>query len=147
MPSGTGANTTVIAFDFGLRHIGVAVGQTITETASPISTIGAQDGKPGWGAIDELIGAWSPGLLLVGLPLNMDGTESDMSAQARRFVRRLEARFRLPVMLVDERLTSYEAAQTIAPEDLRSHALAAVLIAESWLRNRDCSPPDPAATD
>jgi putative Holliday junction resolvase len=122
----------VLAFDFGLRHIGVAVGQHITRSASPLTTVRARDGSPDWAAIDALIREWHPAQLLVGLPLNMDASESDMSRLARRFAERLGARARLPVALVDERLTSV-AARESQPARADSHALAAVLIAEGWL--------------
>ena len=79
----------ILAFDFGLKHIGVAVGQTVTRTASPIDTLAARDGKLAWENVASLIDDWSPTALIVGLPLNMDGTESDMSSRARPFAQRL----------------------------------------------------------
>lgn len=123
----------VLAFDFGLRHIGVAVGQTVTRTASPLETISAADGSPDWGAVDRLLGEWRPCRLLVGLPLNMDDTESEMSERARRFAGRLAHRSGIEVTLVDERLTSY--ASRHADGRGGSHAMAAVLIAETWLND------------
>jgi putative Holliday junction resolvase len=120
----------VMAFDFGLRHIGVAVGQTVTGTATPLTTLRAQSGKPDWPAVTALVREWRPGTLLVGLPLNMDDTESEMSGRARRFAAALGAQTRVPVELVDERLTS-RAARAAGPD--RAHEEAAVLIAETWL--------------
>lgn len=139
MPNDSDANkttnaVTVVAFDFGLRHIGCAVGQTVTGTATPIDTARADQGKPDWRHVATLLATWNPDLLIVGLPLNMDGTESDMSARARKFADQLHKRFDLPVSLVDERLTSFEAGPSA--KDERSHADAARLIAESWLRTR-----------
>jgi putative Holliday junction resolvase len=123
----------VLAFDFGLRHIGVAVGQTVTRTASPLDTIAATNGQPDWRSVDALVNEWRPCRLLVGLPLNMDDTESEMSARARQFARRLAARLEIEVTLVDERLTSY-ATRSAAGRG-GNHAAAAALIAESWLND------------
>ena len=125
---------TVLAFDFGLNYIGVAVGQSITGTANPVTTLKARNGKPDWRQVDALISEWSPHRLLVGLPLNMDDTESDMSERARAFANRLAERTGIQATLVDERLTSFEAAS----DDHRaagadSHAIAAQLIAQTWL--------------
>ncbi len=122
----------ILAFDFGLKHIGVAVGQTQTNTASPLSTLSAANGKPDWVHLELLLDEWNPDLLLVGLPLNMDDSESEMSKLARKFSRRLNGRFNLPVELVDERLSSFEANQHDVETD-RKHAIAASIIAESWL--------------
>lgn len=121
----------ILAFDFGLRHIGVAAGQTVTRTAGPVTTLRARDGKPHWPDILNLIGAWSPVRLLVGLPLNMDDTESDLSERARAFAAALEKRTNLPTELVDERLTTRAAT-----EQGGDHALAAALIAETWLNDQ-----------
>lgn len=121
----------VLAFDFGLRHIGVAAGQTVTASAGPLTTLDARDGKPRWEEVTALVGEWSPVRLLVGLPLNMDDTESDMSGRARRFASTLERRTGVPVSLVDERLTTRAAA-----EQGGDHAAAAALIAETWLNAR-----------
>jgi putative holliday junction resolvase len=128
----------VIAFDFGLRYIGVAAGQTVTGTANPLTTLRADQGKPDWRALGELIRAWAPVRLLVGLPLNMDGSESDMSSRATAFAGKLQRRTGIPVILVDERLTSREANTQLqswrSPRVPRgAHEQAAVLIAESWL--------------
>jgi putative Holliday junction resolvase len=120
----------VLAFDFGLKHIGVAVGQPVTATASPLTTLAARQGKPDWEALGRLVEAWQPQVLLVGLPLNMDDTESDMSAQARRFAAALARRYGRRVLMVDERLTTF-ATRAIAATD--RHGAAAALIAESWL--------------
>lgn len=126
--------TTVVAVDFGLRRMGLAAGQTVTGTANPIGSIGANDGTPNWAEFDTAIEGWRPDYLVVGLPLNMDGTESDMSGRARRFAQRLEQRYSIRVELTDERLTSREA-RSIEP-DGDGHAVAARLIAETWLGDR-----------
>jgi putative Holliday junction resolvase len=123
---------TVLAFDFGLRNIGVATGQAITRTASEIATVRARDGVPDWNTVDALVRQWEPDALLVGLPLNMDDTESEMSTRAKSFARKLRSRYRLTVELVDERLTSFEA-RGISDEIDTQHAIAARLIAETYL--------------
>jgi len=120
----------VLAFDFGLRHIGVAVGQPVTGTASPLTTLTARQGRPDWEQVRRLVEEWQPQVLLVGLPLNMDDTESEMSAQARRFATALARRLRRRVLMVDERLTSFASRQADAAE---RHGAAAALIAETWL--------------
>ncbi len=102
---------TLVAFDYGLRHIGAAVGQQLIGSSNPAGVIRARDGVPDWAAIEKLLKEWQPDLLLVGLPLNMDGTESPMSARAQKFSRQLEGRFNIAVELIDERLTSFAAKQ------------------------------------
>jgi len=124
----------VLAFDFGLKTIGVATGQSITATASPLASISARNGKPDWSAVAELVAQWRINQLIVGLPLNMDDSESDMSTAARRFGAELKRRFGLDVQMVDERLTSRATAEFTKGNHAASHGLAAVLIAESWLR-------------
>jgi len=118
----------VIAFDFGLRHIGVAAGQTVTASASPLITLKARDGKPDWQALLDVVRPWRPQTLIVGLPLNMDDTESEMSERARDFAAALERRTGIPTVLVDERLTTREARAQDG-----GHAEAAALIAGTWL--------------
>ena len=122
----------IIAFDYGERHIGVATGQTLTSSATPLKTLPARNGVPDWSAVRRLVEDWQPQLLVVGLPLNMDGSESEMSARARAFADALEKETGLPTLLADERLTSFEA-KGLAADD--NHAVAAALIAETWLRD------------
>lgn len=133
---------SLLAFDFGLKQIGVAYGQTLTKNANALSILKAQNGKPQWLEIDALITQWKPNLVLVGLPLNMDDTESELSARARKFARRLEGRFNVQVEMVDERLTSQEAKSIIRGNSKRSSStedltkidhIAAALILQSWL--------------
>lgn len=99
----------VLGFDFGARRIGVAVGQGLTGRATPLRVLPARDGIADWAQFDRLIAEWQPGSLLVGEPLNMDGSASEMTLRARKFANRLRERYRLPVHLVDERLSSFEA--------------------------------------
>ena len=133
---------SLLAFDFGLKQIGVAYGQTLTKNANALSILKAQNGKPQWLEIDALITQWKPNLVLVGLPLNMDDTESELSARARKFARRLEGRFNVQVEMVDERLTSQEAKSIIRENSKRGSStedltkidhIAAALILQSWL--------------
>lgn len=130
----------MIAFDFGLRQIGVAVGNTLLGTTQTLPIIKAKDGIPNWRDVEELIREWGPQLLVVGDPLNMDGSESELARRARKFARRLNGRLGVEVTMVDERLSSFEA-KTISRE--RGHrgdynrdpvdSLAAQLILETWL--------------
>ena len=128
----------VLGLDYGLRQIGVATGQAITGTASPLTVIKSPGNsqQPDWEALGKIIGEWKPGLLLVGLPLNMDGSRSEFCEQAERFARQLEGRFNLPVQLVDERLSSVEAKQLRPSENYNARPvddLAASIIVETWL--------------
>lgn len=100
---------SVLAFDFGLKRIGVAVGDWETRSAHPLETIAAEDNEARFGRIAALIAEWRPVELVSGLPLHMDGGEHDLTRRARRFANQLNGRFALPVTLVDERLTSYDA--------------------------------------
>jgi putative holliday junction resolvase len=127
------ADGYVIAFDFGLRFIGTAVGQRITGTASALTTLKARDGKPDWPTLKALVAEWAPNRLLVGLPLNMDGTDSPMAERARAFAGSLARRTGIAVTMVDERLTSRVARER---GDDRLHERAAVLIAETWLNDQ-----------
>ncbi|MDD5405166.1 MAG: Holliday junction resolvase RuvX [Sulfuricella sp.] len=106
-------STTVLCFDFGLKRIGVAVGDVTIGVAHPLETIHGESRAQKFGAIAALIQEWQPGALVVGLPLHLDGTEHDMTLRCRKFSRQLEGRFRLPVALVDERLTSESASQDL----------------------------------
>ena len=135
---------TILAFDFGLRRIGVAVGQTVTGSASPLGVVTNGMEGPDWNRIEQLIKEWGAARLVVGLPLHVDGTRSDISALAEKFVAELD-RFSLPVATIDERYSSAEAEQALIAA--RKHgtrgrisreaidAAAASLIAERWLRN------------
>lgn len=100
---------TLLAFDFGTRSIGVAIGQRITGTARPLAALKAQDGTPDWNAIARLLKEWQPETVIVGLPLNMDGTEQPLTARARNFANKIHGRFGVPITLHDERLSTVEA--------------------------------------
>lgn len=120
-----------MAFDFGTTRIGVAIGQRITGTATPLSVIRARDGIPDWQEIDRLVAEWRPAVFVVGLPINMDGTDSDMSAAATKFSRRLTGRYGIATELMDERLSTFEAKEFDNPDQV--DAIAAKLILETWL--------------
>ena len=109
MPDGT-----VLAFDFGTRRIGVAIGEMMLRRARPLRTIAGDANAARFAAIAALISEWQPARLVVGLPLAPDGTEHDMTIRCRRFARQLEGRFGLPVSLVDERYSSVVAEQELA---------------------------------
>lgn len=100
---------TLLAFDFGTRSIGVAIGQRITGTARPLTAIKAQDGTPDWNIIGRLLKEWQPEAVIVGLPLNMDGTEQPLTARARKFANKIHGRFGVAITLHDERLSTVEA--------------------------------------
>ena len=123
----------VLGFDFGTSKIGVAVGQRLTSTASPIGKVRASQGKPNWAAMDRIILEWQPCLLVVGLPLNMDDSRGDMAEAAERFARRMQGRYKIPFEMFDERLSTFEAMQQ-QYDDI--DAAAACLILESWLSDR-----------
>lgn len=124
----------LLGFDYGQRRIGVAVGQTITGTASALCTLAARDGQPDWAEVTALMEQWRPDALVVGLPLQLDGTESELSRAAQRFARRLEGRYKRPVHLMDERLSSRTAEQVRTRGDTRQglDALAAQVILQDW---------------
>jgi putative Holliday junction resolvase len=134
----------LLGFDFGLRRIGVAVGQTATRTASALRTVMHSD-KPDWRAIAELVEEWRPDGMVVGLPLDAEGGETEMSRAARRFAEALGKRFGKPVFLSDERLSSAaaEAAFASARAEGRARrrdgrkldAVAAKIILENWLQS------------
>lgn len=133
-----------MAFDYGTRQIGVAVGQTLTCRAEPVAVLRAKDGVPNWDDIARLISEWKPDILVVGLPLNMDGSPSEMSGRAEKFSRRLHGRYNLPVDCIDERLSTFEAKQSLrdsgcSPTSYRDNpvdSLAAALLLETWLGNQ-----------
>lgn len=127
-----------------MRQIGVAVGNRVTGTSQPLKTLRARDGIPDWTEITTLLEEWQPTQLVVGQPLNMDGSESELSHLAAKFGRRLEGRFQLPVAFMDERLSSFEAKELLREQghkgDYREQpadSLAAHLILQSWLQLPD----------
>ena len=120
----------VIGFDFGTSKIGVAVGQKITASATPIGKVKATDGKPDWSELDRIVDEWQPCLFVVGLPLNMDDSKNDITRAAERFAKRLVGRYKIPFEMIDERLSTFEARQDQAQD---VDANAARLILETWL--------------
>lgn len=136
-------NQTVIAFDFGLKSIGVAVGQSITGTASPLSALKANDGIPRWELVEAMLNEWQPAMLLVGLPLNMDGTEQNITERAKKFANRLHGRFGKQVHTYDERLSTVDAKQRLFElggykklTKEKVDSVSACLIYETWLIDR-----------
>lgn len=130
---------TVLAFDFGTRRIGVAIGEMMLGTARGLTTITGEANDTRFSAIGRLIEEWRPDRLVVGLPLSLDGRDHEMTARCRRFARQLEGRFRLPVVLVDERLTSTSADENLRRRgmDTRRHkaavdAEAAAILLQSY---------------
>ena len=144
MPEAALPGGYILGFDFGLRRIGVAVGQTATHTASALETIGHSK-EPDWRAIDRLVKEWQPSTLLVGLPLGPEGEETDMSRASRRFGAALQERYALAVVYADERLSSRAAGDRFA--ELRASgglrrkdagqldAMAAQIILENYLHS------------
>ncbi|QOL16023.1 Holliday junction resolvase RuvX [Dickeya dianthicola] len=140
-------NRTLLAFDFGTRSIGVAIGQEITGTARPLTSLKAQDGVPDWQKVEKLLSEWQPALIIVGLPLNMDGTEQPLTARARKFAQRLHGRFGVKVDLHDERLSTVEARADLferggfrALDKGSVDAASAVIILESWFEQQLARP-------
>ena len=134
-----------LVFDFGERRLGVAFANPLAGTATELTTLPARAGVPEWRDVDELVAEWEPEMLVVGVPYNMDDSESPMTARAREFAAELSARYGLPVETMDERLTSAEASMILREQrrDGRRKRrvrradvdrVAARLIAESWLR-------------
>ncbi|KEQ18265.1 Holliday junction resolvase RuvX [Endozoicomonas numazuensis] len=135
---------TVMGFDFGTRNIGVAVGQAVTRTASALSPIKARDGIPNWNDVTALLEEWKPDAVVVGIPLNMDGTESQMSMRARKFGKRLHGRYNLPFYEADERLSSFEAKDWANKLGHSGHygsnpvdGMAAQIILEGWMNDEN----------
>ena len=134
---------SVIGFDFGLKRIGLATGQTITGTASPLATLQAVNQQPDWESIEKQIRQWKPDALIVGIPYQPDGGESDITRAARNFSRKLEHRFNLPVYTIDESLSSYEAEEQLRQDiKISKHnkheidKMAAAIIVQSWLNSQ-----------
>lgn len=138
------ASRTVMAFDFGTKRIGVAVGETGSRLAHPLTTVSAGTNDERFDAIGRLIDEWKPSMLLVGLPVHMDGAEHEMTARARRFARRLEGRFSLPVEMIDERLSTNDAASRLHDAGVESRRqksvrdqVAAQGMLQTWLDAHD----------
>ncbi|MFV1872365.1 MAG: Holliday junction resolvase RuvX [Oleiphilus sp.] len=134
-----------LCFDFGVKRMGVAVGTDLLKTASELPPVQAKDGIPDWRVIETLVNEWQPSGFVVGLPLNMDGSQSEMSVRANKFGKRLKGRFNKPVEMMDERLTSFEAKSIVKQKtqkyvDFGDHSVdgaAACLILESWFASHE----------
>lgn len=143
----------VMAFDYGLRRIGVAVGNTLSGTAEALTTLPAHDGVPDWRQVDKTLTEWRPALAVVGIPLGMDDSRSALTGRAEAFAAELAGRYGIEVVKVDERLSSREAEDTLRERrragtlrrrvikgDLDREA-ARVLLAQ-WLGHRQTGRPD-----
>ncbi len=131
-----------LGFDFGIKHIGYAIGQQTTHSATPGGTLAAQNGTPDWKQLDLIIKEWQPEALIVGWPLNMDGTVQPLTEKVQNFAKQLETHYHLPIHLVDERLTTKEARdrlftkggyKSLTPSQV--NAMAASIILEHWLNS------------
>ena len=137
----------ILGFDFGLSHIGTAVGQSITQTAKPLVVLKAKKGVPNWHEIQKLIIEWGVDAIVVGLPLNMNGTEQPITHKTRLFAAELAKRFSLPLYFSDERLTTIAAKEMIhatrkgSDRFERADSVSAQLIVESWMRNNATGSP------
>jgi putative Holliday junction resolvase len=134
------AHQILLGFDFGMKRIGVAVGQTVTKTARPLGMVRAVQGKPDWNAVQQFVKTWQPDGLIVGIPLNMDGTEQPLTHAAQKFADQLHNRFQLPVYGMDERLSSIDARERLfekggyrALQKTQIDSIAAELILQNWL--------------
>lgn len=135
-------NIRALGVDYGLKNIGLAYGQTLTQTAQALPAIKAKDGIPNWQQMQQVLEQWLPDIVIVGLPLNMDGSESELCQRVRKFGNRLHGRFNAKIDFMDERLSSYAVKEE---EKARGHkgdygknpidSLAAQLILEDWLRS------------
>jgi putative Holliday junction resolvase len=132
--------TRVLGLDYGTKRIGVATGQTITHTASPVATLTQVNGSPDWDGIKEQIEQWSPDALIVGIPYHVDGKESDMTQKALNFSAELEQRFSIPVYRINETLSSHAAEEILKKNTkIGKHnkcevdKIAAAIIVQSWL--------------
>ncbi len=129
-----------LGFDFGFKRIGVAIGQKITQSARPLTTLEAIQGSPNWSLVKKLVDAWRPHAFIVGLPTCIDDTEQFTTKAAKKFASELEKKFSLPVFMVDERLSTVEARARLFEEGgyrkikkTEVDALAACIILEQWL--------------
>ncbi|WP_339882499.1 Holliday junction resolvase RuvX [Vreelandella maris] len=136
----------ILAFDYGTRRIGVAVGNELLHSARELTPLTARDGIPDWNVVSRLLKEWQPDLLVVGLPLNMDGSESEMSTR-RKFGNRLHGRYGKPCEMVDERGTTREAKMIAREAGHKGNyrqdsvdGIAAILILEGWFAHQEGLP-------
>ena len=131
----------VMAFDFGLRNIGIAIGQNITKSASTFYAIKAKEGEPDWMKLDSIVKEWEPSLFIVGDPINMDGTKSEFQKRILKFSNDLKKRYAINIYKMDERLTTKEAKERIKDESnglqasANKHSISAQIILEDWFRS------------
>ena len=132
----------VMAFDFGLKHIGIAIGQEITRTASTFYSINATEGHPDWTELDKIITEWKPNLFVVGDPFNMDGTRSKIQDLTDNFSSALNKRYDINIEKTDERLSSREAKERLenlqigTRDSTNKHSISAQVILEDWFRSK-----------
>ena len=123
----------IVAFDFGTKKIGVAVGQTATYTSSPLQVILNKDDKVNWNEISRLLNEWKPELIIIGKPLNMDGTDSEIMKQVERFYQKLKKIYDTNYEYIDERLTTFEARQILEDTNINNvDANAAKILIDNW---------------
>ena len=127
----------ILAIDFGLKKVGLAIGNTLTKTSMPISTIFYKSKQELFNLLEKHVIEWKPELIIIGNPLNMDQTESEMSKLTEKFSTQFSKKFNLAVELVDERLSSFEAKEFTKDDNL--DAMAAKLILDSWMNNNEHS--------
>jgi putative holliday junction resolvase len=125
----------ILAFDFGMQNIGVAIGNTLSQSPQELPCLHAKFGKPKWNQILELIKEWDINLIVIGLPLHIDGSENESCVRARKFANRLSAQCRTPIELVDERLSSQEAYE-LQTANTNIHSLSAMLILQTWFNSQ-----------
>lgn len=141
--------TVVIAFDFGLKRTGVAVGNTVTGSATPECTLNSKDDQPNWDCITKLFEEWKPTQIVVGMPTELDGTESPLTKAVQRFCNQINGRYNIPVDQENEQFTSLEAARRL--KQLRQSGrkkkvskdevdkIAAAIILENWMQRNSYS--------
>ena len=135
----------VIGFDFGLKRIGVAIGQTITQTATPVDIVNSKDGKPDWQHISQIFEQWQPSAILVGLPMRLNGEQQALTQPARKFGQRLSGRYNRPIYYIEEQLSSVEARTRVknsshntphnTSPQIDDHA--AQIILQNWLQTEN----------
>ena len=138
LPTDCSKPVTVMSFDYGTEKIGIAIGQSISSTAEPLTIIRAKDGIPNWSQITSLIESWRPNFFVVGLPYNLDGSDSKLLQRALKFAQRLNGRFNIPTFGIDERLSSKAATEKFKTGNPKNSVrneiddIAAQIILETW---------------
>ena len=139
----TEESSVIMAFDYGLRNIGIAIGQNITKSASTFYAIKAKEGEPDWIKLDSIVKEWEPTLFIVGDPFNMDGTRSEFQKRISQFSAELKNRYKIRLHMIDERLTTKEAKERLKTESsglkesANKHSISAQIILEDWFRSMD----------